>query len=140
MAFSWFRRRRLSLDAPRLRPRREKKWDIDPDLAEIAPELREFLGQAACVQLGSFERLSELVGEVLAPLMVPLMAAMPHFGAHPLPYGDAINHDGPIQRHVTNMVTAVNFDYRGFDTLGEEFMLLAAVTGTVVLLRGSRRR
>jgi multicomponent Na+:H+ antiporter subunit B len=36
------------------------------------------------------------------------------------------------------MVTAVNFDYRGFDTLGEEFMLLAAVTGTVVLLRGAR--
>ena len=36
------------------------------------------------------------------------------------------------------MVTAVNFDYRGFDTLGEEFMLLCAVTGTVVLLRGNR--
>jgi multicomponent Na+:H+ antiporter subunit B len=36
------------------------------------------------------------------------------------------------------MVSAVNFDYRGFDTLGEEFMLLCAVTGTAVLLRGSR--
>jgi hypothetical protein len=64
VAFSWFRRRRLNLDAPRLRPRREKRYDVDPDLAEIAPELREFLGQAASVQLGSFERLSELVGEV----------------------------------------------------------------------------
>lgn len=63
---------------------------------------------------------------------------MPRFGAHPLPYGDAINHFAPIERHVTNMVSAVNFDYRGIDTLGEEFMLLCAVTGTTVLLRGIR--
>jgi hypothetical protein len=62
--FPWFRRRRLSLDAPRLRPRREKKYQIAADLAEIAPELRQFLGQAACVQLASFERLSGLVAEV----------------------------------------------------------------------------
>lgn len=64
MPFSWFRRRRLSLDAPRLRPRRERKYRVAADLAEIAPELRQFLGQAACVQLSSFERLSALVSEV----------------------------------------------------------------------------
>ena len=75
---------------------------------------------------------------VLAPAAFRLAGAMPTFGAHPLPYGDAINEAAPKERHVTNAVTAVNFDYRGFDTLGEEFMLLAAVTGTVVLLRGSR--
>lgn len=67
-----------------------------------------------------------------------VVAAMPPFGAHPLPYGDAINHLAPIQRHVTNMVTAVNFDYRSLDTLGEEMMLLGAVTGTAVLLRSRR--
>ena len=75
---------------------------------------------------------------MLAPAAYKLALAMPHFGAHPLPYGDAVNALAPKQRLVTNAVTAVNFDYRGFDTLGEEFMLLAAVTGTVVLLRGSR--
>ncbi|HEY0246677.1 MAG TPA: ferritin-like fold-containing protein [Gryllotalpicola sp.] len=64
MAFSWFRRRRLPFDAPRLRPRRERKPGISADLAEIAPELLPFLGQAACVQLGAFERLSRLVAEV----------------------------------------------------------------------------
>ncbi len=63
---------------------------------------------------------------------------MPNFGAHPLPYGDAINAVGVRERHVTNMISAVNFDYRGFDTLGEEFMLLCAVTGVTVLLRGNR--
>ena len=63
---------------------------------------------------------------------------MPVFGSHPLPYGDIINRLAPVQRHVTNMVSAVNFDYRGFDTLGEEMMLMVAVTGTAVLLRGHR--
>ena len=79
-----------------------------------------------------------LAALILAPAAFKLAAAMPLFGAHPLPYGDAINALAPKERLVTNAVTAVNFDYRGFDTLGEEFMLLAAVTGTVVLLRGSR--
>ena len=54
---------------------------------------------------------------------------MPAFGAHPIPYGDSINRLGPAERHVTNMVSAVNFDVRGFDTLGEEIMLMTAVTG-----------
>jgi multicomponent Na+:H+ antiporter subunit B len=80
--------------------------------------------------------LLSMVG--IAAALPFVVASMPPFGAHPLPYGDAINHLAPIQRHVTNMVTAVNFDYRGFDTLGEEIMLFAAVTGTAVLLRSGR--
>jgi len=72
------------------------------------------------------------------PAVLVLALHMPEFGAHPLPYGDAIDAAAPGERHISNMVSAVNFDYRGFDTLGEEFMLLCAVTGTVVLLRGSR--
>ncbi|WP_428485698.1 MnhB domain-containing protein [Rhodopila sp.] len=74
----------------------------------------------------------------LVPAVFHVADRMPVFGAHPLPYGDAINAAGTRERHVTNMVSAVNFDYRGFDTLGEEFMLLCAVTGTTMLLRGSR--
>lgn len=75
---------------------------------------------------------------VLAAAVVRIGLAMPAFGAHPMPYGDAVNRIGPAERHVSNMVTAVNFDIRGFDTLGEEFMLVCAVTGAVVLLRGKR--
>ena len=74
----------------------------------------------------------------LLPAVVRVARRMPAFGAHPLPYGDAVNRIGPAERHVTNMVSAVNFDIRGIDTLGEEFMLLCAVTGAVVLLRGGR--
>lgn len=74
----------------------------------------------------------------LLPVAARLAVQMPRFGAHGLPYGDAINDAAPRERHVTNMVSAVNFDYRGFDTLGEEFMLLCAATGVSVLLRGAR--
>ena len=74
----------------------------------------------------------------LLPVAWRVAAHMPAFGAHPLPYGDAINAAAPRERHVQNAVSAVNFDYRGLDTLGEEFMLLAAVTGAVLLLRGGR--
>jgi multicomponent Na+:H+ antiporter subunit B len=74
----------------------------------------------------------------ILPAAIHVALRMPTFGDHPLPYGEAINMIGTQERHVTNMVSAVNFDYRGFDTLGEEFMLLCAVTGTTVLLRGSR--
>lgn len=74
----------------------------------------------------------------LLPAAVVVALHMPAFGAHPLPYGDAINRDAPTQRHVSNMVSAVNFDYRGFDTVGEELMLVAATTGAVMLLRGIR--
>jgi multicomponent Na+:H+ antiporter subunit B len=74
----------------------------------------------------------------IAPALPQVVAALPVFGDHPLPYGDIINRFAPIERHVTNMVSAVNFDYRGFDTLGEEIMLMVAITGTAMLLRGHR--
>lgn len=74
----------------------------------------------------------------LLPAVAHVSAHMPRFGAHPLPYGDLVNAVAVAERHTTNMVSAINFDYRGFDTLGEEFMLLCAVAGTAILLRGSR--
>ncbi|MCK5772647.1 MAG: hydrogenase [Thermoplasmata archaeon] len=36
-----------------------------------------------------------------------------------------------------NVVSAVVFDYRGFDTLGEATVLFAAVTGVMMALRGA---
>ena len=54
------------------------------------------------------------------------------------PYGDLINAVAVAERHLTNMASAVNFDYRGFDTLGEEYILFAAVTGLALLLRRAR--
>ncbi|MDB5304339.1 MAG: Na(+) antiporter subunit [Phycisphaerales bacterium] len=50
-------------------------------------------------------------------------------------YMRIINSECVAARHVTDAVTAVNFDYRGFDTLGEEFILFVSVMGALVLLR-----
>ena len=75
----------------------------------------------------------------LLPGVVAVILHMPRFGDHPLPYGDAINRLAPVERHVTNMVTAVNFDYRGFDTLGEEFILFISVVGVTLLLRRQKQ-
>lgn len=82
-----------------------------------------------------------LLGAALAALLpgaVAVIRRLPDFGASIAAYGERINAIVPDERHVANMVSAINFDLRGLDTLGEEFMLLAAITGTVVLLRGRR--
>lgn len=39
-----------------------------------------------------------------------------------------------------NNVTAIVFDFRGYDTLGESFVLLIAITGATVILRRHRDR
>jgi len=66
------------------------------------------------------------------------LSGLPPFGHYHGQYGYLINNLALPQRHATNAVTAVVFDYRGFDTLGEEFILFAAVTGVVLLLRRER--
>ena len=74
----------------------------------------------------------------IAVLLICGSLSLPGFGAYPGPYGDIINAVAPFQRQMTNVVSAVNFDYRGLDTLGEEFILFGAVSGIVLLLRGDR--
>jgi multicomponent Na+:H+ antiporter subunit B len=63
---------------------------------------------------------------------------LPDFGHYRGPYGDVLNAVSVPERNITDVVTAVNFDYRGFDTLGEEFILFAAVVGVAILLRAQR--
>jgi multicomponent Na+:H+ antiporter subunit B len=60
---------------------------------------------------------------------------LPAFGNYNKPYGNLLNHITLYERHATNVVTTVVFDYRGFDTLNEEFMLFIAVVGVLVLFR-----
>jgi multicomponent Na+:H+ antiporter subunit B len=60
---------------------------------------------------------------------------LPPFGDYRGPYGDVIAQLAVYQRHATDTVNAITYDYRGFDTLGEEFILFSAVTGVALLLR-----
>lgn len=74
-----------------------------------------------------------------AAVAVPLLAAagsgLPGFGDYRGPYGDLADIAGVTLRHATNAVTALVFDLRAFDTLGEEFILFAAVSAVTLLLR-----
>jgi multicomponent Na+:H+ antiporter subunit B len=63
------------------------------------------------------------------------LRGLPPLGHYKGPYGDVLNSVATYERHVTDIVTAVNFDYRGFDTLGEEFILFISVVGVALLLR-----
>jgi multicomponent Na+:H+ antiporter subunit B len=78
---------------------------------------------------------------VLAALFVGAAFELPPFGGAHHPYGDRAVRAAFAHR-TANAVSAVNFDQRAFDTLGEETILFSAVLGTVVLLRqtaGERR-
>jgi multicomponent Na+:H+ antiporter subunit B len=74
----------------------------------------------------------------LGALLLWGFAGLPDFGHYPGPYGDLIARLAPPQRHMANTVTAVVFDYRGFDTMGEEMLLFAAASATALLLRQTR--
>ena len=67
------------------------------------------------------------------------MLKLPSFGDYRGPYGFVLNRVVLPERHMTNIVTATVFDYRGFDTMGEEFILFVAVVGVVLLLRSEER-
>ncbi|HET7330735.1 MnhB domain-containing protein [Dyella sp.] len=75
---------------------------------------------------------------VLAPAAVLVALHMPAFGEQLPAYGTTVNAHVPYMRQATNVVTAIIFDVRGVDTLGEEFIFVAAITGLAVLLRGGR--
>jgi multicomponent Na+:H+ antiporter subunit B len=71
-------------------------------------------------------------------LLIDGLHRLPGFGHYPGPYGMVLNGVAVTQRHATNLVTAVNFDYRALDTLGEEFILFTATTAIVLILRSVR--
>ncbi len=86
------------------------------------------------VRLGLFL----LAGGGLLAVLVLGFTGLPHFGHAQELYGAVVNRVEPTLRHATDVVTALNFDIRAFDTLGEEFILFASVTGVTLLLRQLR--
>lgn len=75
---------------------------------------------------------------VLLAVLVWGYTGLPGFGAGIPQYGRVIDAIAQQQRHLTNFVTAVMFDYRGVDTMVEEFILFASVLGVALLLRSTR--
>jgi len=57
------------------------------------------------------------------------------FGYPPSQMDDYIIENTQRETGANSAVTAVVFDYRGFDTLGEATILFTAVTGVIMLFR-----
>jgi multicomponent Na+:H+ antiporter subunit B len=74
-----------------------------------------------------------------AVLLIWGTLGIPDFGHYRGRYGQILNHAAVKERQTTNTVTAIVFDYRGLDTMGEEFILFASVTGVALLLRERRK-
>ncbi len=62
---------------------------------------------------------------------------LPGFGQPHHPYG-ARAVAAAVAQHTANAVGSVTFDQRGFDTMGEEFILFAAALAALLLLRQLR--
>jgi multicomponent Na+:H+ antiporter subunit B len=75
-----------------------------------------------------------VAGGAVAALLVVGMLDLPDFGGSSHPYRDAAVAAAVIQKS-PNVISSINFDLRGLDTLGEETILLASVLGAAVLLR-----
>jgi multicomponent Na+:H+ antiporter subunit B len=71
-------------------------------------------------------------------LLVWAVGDLPPFGQYTGPYGDIVAKLSEPQRHMANAVTATVFDYRGFDTMGEEILLFTAASAVALLLRETR--
>jgi len=74
----------------------------------------------------------------LAACYVWAFSGLPGFGHYPGPYGQVILKHAIAQTNATGVVSAINFEYRGFDTVGEEFILFTAAAGMSVVLRRLR--
>jgi multicomponent Na+:H+ antiporter subunit B len=71
----------------------------------------------------------------VAAALVLAMLGLPEFGSAVHPYGDRAVAVAVGPEQTSNVVSSINFDQRGVDTLGEEFILFGSVIGALVLLR-----
>jgi multicomponent Na+:H+ antiporter subunit B len=75
-----------------------------------------------------------------AAVLVWGLGGLPDFGDFAGRYGDYLAHSTVPQRHATSAISVTTFDFRGVDTLIEEFILFTAAVGVVALLRTGRER
>ena len=75
---------------------------------------------------------------VFGGLMLWGVGGLPDIGDFHGRYAAEIVQRAVAARRATNVVATIVFDIRGFDTLGEEFILFAAVMGAALLLRAQR--
>ena len=76
-------------------------------------------------------------GGLIVVLYVLGVVGLPHFGSTDHPYRDRAV-AASVAHQTASVVSSVNFDQRGFDTLGEESIFFASAIGAAALLRPSK--
>jgi multicomponent Na+:H+ antiporter subunit B len=85
------------------------------------------------------QRLVYLVAAaVLGAVLLWGLGGLHPVGGYQGVYGEVLSAVAVAERHAVNVVAAVTFDYRGIDTMIEEYILFAAVIGVAILLRAQR--
>jgi multicomponent Na+:H+ antiporter subunit B len=82
--------------------------------------------------------LFAIAGPGLGVVLVFGLAGLPAFGHWHGVYGLLVDRLEPGVRRATDIVTALNFDIRAWDTIGEEFIMFASAGGVALLLRHLR--
>ena len=92
-----------------------------------------FAGVYACVTMGAMPRA--YVGYD-APVSVYELQQDPSIYQNGAVNGaaDAIVRENLAKTQAVNDVTSIVFDFRGYDTMGEAFILITAVAGSTVIL------
>ncbi|MGH2542410.1 MAG: hydrogen gas-evolving membrane-bound hydrogenase subunit E [Ardenticatenaceae bacterium] len=76
----------------------------------------------------------------LAAMLLWGWSGVPSSDAPLPPIADYYNEAAPRVVGAANVVSAINFGFRAYDTIGEATILLTAVTGVSVLLRTYQQR
>ena len=79
------------------------------------------------------------MGIILALFIVTALLIHP-FGQPPSAMDDYIFENSQWEIGTNETVTAIVFDYRGYDTLGEATILSAAVGGIIILFRKEKEK
>lgn len=90
------------------------------------------------MNVGRSRIIGAAVALALALVFVRAAVHLPGYGESRGPYERRRAIEAVRTRHATNLDAFVNFDLRGFDTLGEEFIFLVSVAGFALLLRERR--
>ncbi len=76
---------------------------------------------------------------VLTAMLIIMILLLPTLGEPPSQMDDYIIRHAQQETGASNVVSAVLFDYRGLDTLGEATVLFAAATAVAMVLRTRNR-
>src|SRR5438874_8790591 len=137
------RRVRARADAPLRRPAGSGRGALDAGRRRgrlPARPARRAGGDRQGTAMTARARTGVFLGSaaVLGAFLVWSVAGLPDFGHVHGAAGALLDRVAVRERHASNVVATVVFDYRGVDTLGEELILFAAAMGVALLLRSIR--